>query len=76
MGIMGRIKGWKSRPVASYRVEPRDVQARIMRTHIAAMSGEISNLRTMLEVEFSRGQEIRDLLQSISDRLDGVRITR
>ena len=48
MGIMGKIRGWKSRPVAKYKVEPREVAMRIMRAHIAAMSGEISNLGVQL----------------------------
>lgn len=51
---MFKSKGLRSQPIASYSVEPRDVQMKIMRTHMAAMAGEISNLRTLLEVGFTR----------------------
>ncbi len=51
---MGFWKDWKSRPVAKYRIEPRDVQWKIMRTHIAAMTGEIGNLRTQLTQQEDR----------------------
>ena len=47
-------RGWKSRPVASYRIEPRDVQMKIMRTHLAAITGEIGNLRTQLTQQEDR----------------------
>lgn len=66
MGIIGKIRGWRSRPIAKYHVEPRDVQMRIMRSHIAAMSGEISNIRTMLEIEFSKAAERARILDSLA----------
>lgn len=33
----------------TYKVEPTGVQLRIMRTHIAAMAGELSSMRVLLQ---------------------------
>ena len=59
--------------MASYKIEPRDVQMKIMRTHLAALTGEVSNLRTMMEVEFSKAQERAAMLQKISEQIEDVR---
>ena len=59
---------FKRHPTPRYVVETTDTKLRIIRTHLAAQAGELSNLLTQLGMVRALVSEVRDQLTQMNDK--------